>query len=54
MLRAATDPSLLAAGLALAAVAGGGIAYALKPNRGRSKVLQGMTVLAYLLINLIP
>ncbi len=54
MIQADSDPSYLAAGLALALVAGGAIAYARLPSKGRSMVLQGCAVLAYLLINLIP
>ena len=54
MIQADSDPSYLAAGLALALVAGGAIAYALMPSKGRSMVLQGCAVIAYLLINLIP
>lgn len=54
MCRAATDPSLVPAVLAMFAVACGALAYALKPNNGRSQVLQGTAVLAYLLTNLIP
>jgi 4-hydroxybenzoate polyprenyltransferase len=54
MYRAANAPSLVPAAMALIAVAFGGIAYVLKPNKGRSQVLQGTAVLAYLLTNLIP
>lgn len=54
MLRAAQAPYVWAGWIALAVVAGGALAYGVRPNRGRSKVLQGTAVLAYLLTNLIP
>jgi 4-hydroxybenzoate polyprenyltransferase len=49
-----SDPSYLAAGLALALVTGSAISYARRPNKGLSMVFQGCTVLAYLLVNMIP
>jgi 4-hydroxybenzoate polyprenyltransferase len=54
MYQAAAAPSLVPAVMALFIVACGGIAYVLKPNKGRSQALQGAAVLAYLLTNLIP